>query len=112
MNPAVSYLSMFRNVRANAAPVDKKAVGGPVGASTSATALDQARALRQPYAPAQAMASPNAPPPAFAALGREDQAALTNAYGAGGFEGVAKLPGWYDLPPHVRTALLAGSGGF
>lgn len=36
---------------------------------------------------------------------------ISEQYGAGGFEGVAKMEGWYELPEHVRRMILEGVRG-
>jgi hypothetical protein len=96
--PSTPYRSAFRGLRTVAKPPQPPSVSSPVGATTSTTAGDQAKAIRSDY-PSEGL---------FESLGRDQQEALRGAYQTGGFEGVAKTKDWYDLPEYVRTQILAG----
>lgn len=138
--PVVAHRSAFRGARAPVASAAVPAVKGPVGATSSTTAADQAKALRAsdpvaaPAAAAPAAYDPNkaayaggAPIPGMGAgpaqapgpapdqnttwngLPRDVQTQVKGAYGAGGFDAVKQIPGWYDLPSDVRTQILVGA---
>lgn len=136
--PVVAHRSAFRGARAPVASAAVPAVKGPVGATSSTTAADQAKALRAPdpaaattaaaaYDPNKSMYAGGAPIPGMGAgpgaapaaapdenatwsgLPRDVQTQVKGAYGSGGFDAVKQIPGWYDLPSDVRTQILVGA---
>jgi len=94
-----AYRSAFRGSRAPAQPVQPPSVPSPVGAQTGMTAGAQANALRRQSQQAPGEGVWEGLPPAA-------QKELQQAYSTGGFDQVRQIPGWYDVPEHVRTQIL------
>ena len=61
-------------------------------------------------AQAQALRTRTQQPPAegvWEGLPPGVQSELQQAYSTGGFDQVRQMPGWYDVPEHVRTQILS-----
>lgn len=102
-----AHRSSFRGSRTSSRPPSPPSVSYPAPPRRIA-ASTQAEALTQPPSAGSGFSSYFG---AWDSLPQGLQQNVKQLYDAGGFEGVSKLAGWYDLPENVRRQILEGVRG-